>query len=235
MTIDEVMKELQSLGNEGTRAIYRRHGASGDLFGVKIGDLKKILKRIKGDQKLALSLWDTNNGDAMYLAAQAADGRLMSRKQLDGWARTAWWSMLSGYAVPGVAADNPAAFALAMKWLNMKDARRGCCGWSTYAAAISLRPDEELDLDEIMSLLRRVESDIAHSPDRVRYCMNNFVISVGAYVKPLLNAAKATARRIGIVEVDMGETGCKVPVATDAISKIESMGRVGKKRKTAKC
>lgn len=235
MNVTEVMAELKALGNPQTVEIYRRHGADGDLFGVKIGDLKKILRKIKGDQELALALWETGNGDAMYLAGLAADGRQMTRKQLDHWARTAWWKMLSGYSVPGVAAEHEAAFAIAMKWINMKDVRRACSGWNTYAAALSIRPDDELDLNEIKGLLKRIESEIDSAADAVRYNMNGYVIAVGAYVKPLLKAAKATAKKIGMVEVDMGDTACQVPVATDAIQKIESKGRVGKKRKTAKC
>lgn len=235
MTIDEVMAELKSLGKEQTLATYRRHGADGDLFGVQIGDLKKVLKKIKGDQELALALWDTGNGDAMYLAGLSADGRLMTRKQLDDWARTAWWYMLSGYSVPGVAAENEAACSLAMKWLKMKVPKRACAGWSTYSAVLSIRPDEELDLDEIKTLLKKVETEIHDAHDRVRYCMNGFVISVGSYVKPLLKTAKAAAKRIGVVEVDMGDTACQTPSAVDMIAKVESKGRVGKKRKTAKC
>jgi hypothetical protein len=83
--------------------------------------------------------------------------------------------------------------------------------------------------------LKTVEAGIDSAPNRVKYCMNAFVISVGSYVKPLLNAAKATAKKIGVVEVDMGDTACQTPLATEMIAKIESMGRVGKKRKTAKC
>lgn len=235
MTVNEVMAELRSCGDERTLATYRRHGADGDLYGVKVGDLKKVLKRIKGNQQLALDLWETGNGEAMYLAGLAADGSLMTKKQLDGWARTAWWDMLSGYSVPGVAAEHQAAFQIAIKWLNMKNTTRTCTGWNTYAAALSIRPDDELDLDEIRELLKKVEREINSASDRVRYCMNGFVISVGSYVKPLLREAKVTAKRIGIVDVDMGDTACQVPVATDMIARIESMGRVGRKRKTAKC
>ena len=65
--------------------------------------------------------------------------------------------------------------------------------------------------------------------------MNGFVIAVGTYVKPLLKQAKATAKKIGKVDVQMGETSCKVPLATEYIAKVEKMGRVGKKRKTMKC
>lgn len=65
--------------------------------------------------------------------------------------------------------------------------------------------------------------------------MNGFVIAVGAAVKPLLAKAKATAKRLGVVAVDVGDTACKVPSALATIEKMESMGRVGVKRKTMKC
>ena len=65
--------------------------------------------------------------------------------------------------------------------------------------------------------------------------MNGFVIAVGGYVKPLMKQAKSSAKKIGKVEVNMGETSCKVPLASDYIAKMESVGKAGKKRKTIKC
>jgi hypothetical protein len=50
-----------------------------------------------------------------------------------------------------------------------------------------------------------------------------------------LKQAKAAARQIGTVSVNMGETACKVPLATAYIEKIEGMGRVGQKKKTIRC
>ena len=81
----------------------------------------------------------------------------------------------------------------------------------------------------------QIVEQIDKAPNRVRYSMNGFVISVGSYVKPLLKQAKATAKKIGVVTCDMGDTACKVPLATTYIEKIETMGRIGKKRKTIKC
>ena len=40
---------------------------------------------------------------------------------------------------------------------------------------------------------------------------------------------------IGAVAVDVGETDCKIPLASADIAKIEAMGRTGTKRKTAMC
>ena len=94
MTLEEVMKELENFGTEQTRKTFCNHGCDGDQFGVKVGDLKKVLIQIKGDQSLAMKLWETNNSDAMYLAALVADGSQMTRTQLDRWAKSAWWGML---------------------------------------------------------------------------------------------------------------------------------------------
>ena len=92
-----------------------------------------------------------------------------------------------------------------------------------------------LDLAEIQRLMDRVVKEVGTAPNRVRYCMIGFVIAVGGYVIPLLKQAKAAARQIGAVSVDVGETACKVPNATEYIEKLESMGRVGRKRKTMRC
>ena len=51
----------------------------------------------------------------------------------------------------------------------------------------------------------------------------------------LRSQAKAAAQQIGAVSVDMGDTACKISVATASIAKIEAAGKVGQKRKTIRC
>jgi len=108
-------------------------------------------------------------------------------------------------------------------------------GWCTYSGLVATKADEDLSMPEIKRLLQTVVKDVARAKNRVRYTMNGFVISVGAYVKPLLKEAKAAAGEIGDISVDVGETACSVPVAIEYIAKIEKLGRVGKKRKTMRC
>jgi hypothetical protein len=55
------------------------------------------------------------------------------------------------------------------------------------------------------------------------------------YVKPLLALAKKSAQQIGSISVDMGETSCKVPLASASIAKVEAASRIGQKRKTIRC
>jgi hypothetical protein len=229
------MAKLKQKGSEQTRKTFARHGITGDVYGVLIADLKVIAKKIKGNQALACELYDTGTYDAMYLAGLVADGSKMTKKQLEGWAKKSPWGATSEFTVPWVACESPFARELANKWIDSKNESIACSGWCTWGGIVAMRPDEELDLEEINGLLNRVVKQIDAAPDRVRYCMNGFVIAVGSYVAPLLKAAKSAATKLGKVTVDMGDTACKVPLATEYIEKVESMGRVGKKRKTMKC
>ncbi len=231
--VSKVMTELKKKGTEQTRKTFLRHGApKGNFFGVKVADLKVIAKKIKGDQELAMELYDTGNSDAMYLAGIVADGAQMSKSQLNKWAKEAPWYMIAEYTVPGVAHENEHARDLAMKWIKSKNERIASAGWSTYSGIVATRDDKDLDHKEIKSLLSLIEKNIDKSPNRVRYTINGFVIGVGGYVKPLEEQAKATARKIGKVDVEMGDTACKVPLATEYIEKV--LARGGKKRKTIK-
>lgn len=234
-TVAKIMAELEKKGSEQTRKTFARHGAPSNMFGVKVADLKVIAKKIKGNQELACELYDTGNADAQYLAGIVADGSKMNKRQLQTWAKKVSWHMVAEYSVPGVACESPHARDLAIKWINSKNESIASCGWCTYAGIVAFNADEDLDLAEVKELVDRVTKEIHKASNRVRYTMNGFVISVGTYVKPLLKQAKAAAKKIGAVSVDMGDTACKTPLATEYIDKIEGMNRVGKKRKTMKC
>ena len=41
-SVTQIMKELKKKGSEQTRRILQQHGASDNIFGVKVADLKVI-------------------------------------------------------------------------------------------------------------------------------------------------------------------------------------------------
>ena len=65
--------------------------------------------------------------------------------------------------------------------------------------------------------------------------MNGFVIAAGSYVPALHLDAMATAKALGKVFVEMGGTACKVPYGPDYIQKVVDAGKLGKKKKMARC
>jgi 3-methyladenine DNA glycosylase AlkD len=209
---------------------------SARVLGVSVADLKIIAKAIKGQQALACELYATGIMDAMYLAGMVADGSRLTREQLNAWVESAsGLQMISEYTVPWVTVENPHGQAMAVEWIRSKKENIAASGWATYSGLLSITPDEKLDLAEIEGLLNTIPKKIEAAPNRVRCTMNAFVISVGSYVKPLLKQAKAAARQIGAVSVNMGETECKVPLATAFIEKAEAAGKVGLKKKTIRC
>jgi len=82
MTAQEIINEIKPLGSESYKKILFNHGVKEPCLGVKIGDLKKIQKRIKTDYRLALELYDTGNYDAMYLAGLIADDARMTKEDV---------------------------------------------------------------------------------------------------------------------------------------------------------
>lgn len=235
MTLDDVMQELESKGDAQTKKTYLRHGAIEPFFGVKIGELKPIAKKLKGQQKLALELYATGNSDAMYLSGLIADGSKMTKKQLNDWTKKAPWYMISQYTVPWVAAEHPDAIPLALKWIDSKNEQIAIAGWFTLASVVATVADSELPIGLLSDLLDRVAKTIKQSQNRVRYAMNNYVICVGTYVAPLGVKALATAKKLGVVEVDMGDTSCQVPDAATYIVKARRGKPVAPKRKTTRC
>jgi len=235
MTTSQIVQELKSLGNEGTKKVLMKHGAKEPFYGVKVEDLKKIQKRIKMDYQLALDLYDTGISDAMYLAGLIADDAKMTKKDLERWAQGASWSMISEYTVPWVAAGSKHGRELALKWIESKKEHIAAAGWATLSSLVGTKDDEELDVPELKKLLDRVAKTIHQQPNRVRSVMNGFVIALGSYVKWLTDEALKTAAKIGKVSVEMGGTACKVPDASEYINKVKGRGAIGKKRKSAKC
>jgi 3-methyladenine DNA glycosylase AlkD len=217
-TCTEVLDQLEGLGTEQNRKVYRRHGVQNDLFGVSYADLRKLHKKLKTDHDLAQQLWATNNHDARILATLIADPRQVDEALLDAWARD-----LGNYVVT----DAFAAYVSKTRfvrprmaaWTQTADEWIGSAGWNllTYLAM----HDEGLPDHFFEPYLAAIERDLHASPNRVRYAMNNALIAIGLRNARLEPQAVAVARRIGKVVVDHGATHCKTPDAIAYIQKVK--------------
>lgn len=235
MTVQNIMAELKAKGNEGIKKILLKHGIKEPFFGVKIEDLKIIQKKIKKDYQLSKDLYQTGNADAMYLAGLIADENKMTKTDLNNWVKQALSSSISEYTVPWIAAESNFGFELALQWIDDKKEFIAAAGWSTLSSLVAIKPDNELDIFALKTLLKRVESTIHQADNRVRSKMNGFIIAVGSFVIPLTDHAVAVAKKIGAVKVNLDGTACKVPDAVDYIMKVKNKGAAGKKKKMARC
>ena len=83
MTVNEILAQLKSLGDDARRAHNTKAGAPDNQFGVKLGDIRAMAKKIKTDHELALNLWDTGNVEAQLLATLIIKPKSLSADELD--------------------------------------------------------------------------------------------------------------------------------------------------------
>jgi len=235
MNAQTILDEIKPLGSESYKRVVMKHGVAEPCYGVKIGDLQKIVKRVKKDYQLALDLYETGIYDAMYLAGLIADDAKMTKKNLKDWLAKAYCRPLCGWTVAWVAAGSPHGWELSLSWIDSKKELTKVAGWATLGSIVSVVEDEKLDVEALRALLERVESSIHQQSDAVRYQMNAFVISAGSYVAPLTIMAIKVGKSIGPVTADLGDNDCKTPYSPEYIEKVRQRGSIGKKRKTAKC
>jgi 3-methyladenine DNA glycosylase AlkD len=235
MTTSEILSALEKFGDEQTKKNLLKRGAREPFFGVKVADLKQILKKTKKNHELSLELYNTGNSDAMYLAGLMADEKKISESQLDEWIDKAYWFYLSEYAVPWVASETDFGFELGLKWIKSDAERVASAGWATLSNFAGLNQDGNLDIEAYSRLLDQVAGEIHQALPRVRYAMNGFVIATGIYVRDLTEKSVNIAEMIGEVTVYEKGSACKVPSASEYIRKASAGGQVGKKRKTARC
>jgi len=223
----ELLKELESLGSEQTRKTYKRHGVGDKQFGVSYANLGKLQKKIKVDHDLAGKLWASGIHDAQLLAIMIADPSEMTVKEIDVWARSVSNYMLTD-ALAGLVSKTRFAIEKAEKWTKSKDEWLGSAGWQLLGG-LALR-DASLPDSFFQPYLEAIASKIHGSKNRVRYAMNGALIAIGCRNTQLEKKAMAVAAKIGKVEVDHGDTGCKTPDAASYIRKTMAY----QKAKTAK-
>ena len=216
MSLAEAMKTLEKAGTAQARKTYARHGAREPLFGVSFATLGGLVKRIGVDHDLALGLWDTGNFDARNLALKVVDPARMTPTDLDRWASDMTVRMCAGY-VSMVAAEGPHGLPTATRWLASKDERLRAAGWG-LVAQLAAR-DEATPDAWFAERLAQVQASIHAAANDERYAMNGAVIAIGGRSPALRKAALATAKRVGPVEVDHGDTECKTPDAAAYIEK----------------
>jgi 3-methyladenine DNA glycosylase AlkD len=85
----EVLAELKRKGTAATRRSMARYGiVAKRAFGVPMGTLLVLRKKLGVDQALSLALWDSGWYEARLLATLIGDPAQVTRRQMDAWARS---------------------------------------------------------------------------------------------------------------------------------------------------
>jgi 3-methyladenine DNA glycosylase AlkD len=87
--VDEVLRWLERRGTKKVREeMLTRYGITAPkAFGVSVGAIQQLGKKLGRDHDLAAALWDTGWYEARLLTAYVDDPALVTAAQMDRWAR----------------------------------------------------------------------------------------------------------------------------------------------------
>lgn len=214
MTLEEAMRQLESLGNAAVRAQNSKtsplgSGAGDNQFGVSRGDVRKLANKIKSNHELALSLWKTGNIDAQFLAALVINVKLLSADDMERIVKSTSWIWVADWLYSYVLKEHADKETLRQKWMTSADRWTARAGWQLTAGRVAKSP-EGLNLD---ALLDRIEKEMAAAALEVRWTMNMCLAEIGIHHPKHRKRALAIGEKLGIYRDYPCSKGCTSPFA----------------------
>lgn len=216
-------KALESFGTEQNRKIYKRHGASDNLFGVSFANLKKLAKELKREigksddtNVIAFELWETKNTDAMTLAEIVMNPDKITLDEINKAANDVSYQIV-GDELAKTISKSPFATQIIDEFTNSDKEFVKRIGFVTLSLVALLGDNNNVD---ISAYIKRIEHEIQTSPNRAKEAMNNCLIAFSSD-ENYFDLALKTARRIGKVEIDYADTSCKTKYAAKEIIRIK--------------
>jgi 3-methyladenine DNA glycosylase AlkD len=126
MTVDEIIKKLESLGSPENVAGMARFGiVTKKAFGISAPNLKEIAKEIKKQttdrHALALDLWQTEIQEARAIAYLIENPKQVTPEQMDSWAAEFDNWAICDSACGTLFSYTPFAYEKAFEWSERKE------------------------------------------------------------------------------------------------------------------
>ncbi len=237
MTLTQALKELESIGDEKVRAQNARNGAPDKQYGVKLGDIRSVAKKIKSDHDLALALWKTGNFDARLLATLIVKPKQLSAVEMEQWVADAGTMQLAEWVGSYVLKQHPEKEKLRARWMSAPTpaAPKGTsakastgadreplrtkangkamlarAGWSLTAARINKKDMDGLDPS---ALLDRIEKEMPTADPAPQWTMNNTLAAIGINLEKHRKRALTIGEKLGVYRDYPVSKGCTSPFA----------------------
>jgi 3-methyladenine DNA glycosylase AlkD len=209
MTVKEILKQLESLGDEKRREHNARNGAGKNQFGVPLGNLRVLAKKIKTNHELALALWKTGNIDAQLLAILLMKPQNLTADEMDRMVRSITFTYVADWLNSYVIKQHPDKESLRQQWMATKDPMAARAGWRLTADRVAENPEGL----ELSALLERIESEMGNAASEVQWTMNCALAEIGIHFPKQRKRAIAIGEKLGIYRDYPCSKGCTSPFA----------------------
>ncbi len=218
MTLKEILKQLEALGDEKVRLRNIRNGAGDNQFGLKLGDIRKLAKTIKSNHDLALELWETGNIDARLLAILLMKPQNLSSDEVDQLVRSVTFLQVADWLNAYIVKNHPDHEKLRQIWMKDDDPMASRAGWNLTSIRIVKNPDK-LDLSAILD---RIESEMGNATPEAQWTMNNTLAGIGIHYPEYRERALQIGETLGIYRDYPVSKGCTSPFAPIWINEMVS-------------
>lgn len=176
MRKNEILKILQDLGNEKRKQMYIKNGASENTYGVLLGELRKLAKKLGKNHELALELWQSENTDAKWLACMMLDAKKLSLDEIKNMVSELTYSDLIDKFIGEVVCNSDYVDILAKKWLTSSEDNLGRAGWKLIVHEIA---NDKLDNSDLEEILKSIESELQTATPGKQWAMNHALCQIG--------------------------------------------------------
>lgn len=218
MTLKQALKQLESLGTEKMRAQNAKHGAGDNQFGVRRGDVRKLAKKIKANQKLAMALWGTKNIDAQFLAILLIEPKSLSSEEVDEMVGAITFVEVADWFTSYVIKKHADKEVLRQQWMESENSMAARAGWSLTSERVAKSPD---GLD-IPALLKRIASEMGNAELEPQWTMNFVLAEIGINFSKHRKRALAIGEKLGVYRDYRCSKGCTSPFAPIWINEMVS-------------
>jgi len=218
LILEETMVNLESLGNEKTKAQNTKQGAGDTQFGVKLGDIRKLAKKLKTNHELAMLLWDTNNVDARFLSILLLNPKTIQADVVDKMVHSMTFVRVADWLNSYVLNKHPEKEEFCSKYMQSDHSMALRSGWSITSDLVVKDPSS---LD-ITALLDRIDKEMGTAPEEVQWTMNFTLANIGIQLPDHRNRALSIGEKLGIYRDYPTSKGCTSPFAPIWINEMVS-------------
>jgi 3-methyladenine DNA glycosylase AlkD len=222
---EDVMKRLRSMANrKNVEGMKRFAIVGGEMLGISLYDLRKIVKELGRDHTLAEKLWKSGVHEAMLLAIFTEEPGKVTDEQMERWAKDFDSWDICDQACTDLFDQTPFGWKKAKEWSTRKEEFTKRAAFALMAGlAVHDKKARDADFESLFPLMARQAGD-----DRnfVRKAVNWALRNIGKRNLALNAKAIAAAESIGKQDSKSARW-----IAADALRELKSE-KVRKRLKT---
>ena len=216
MDKDEVLAWLERKGTRRNIEGMVRYGVNAPrAFGVTMGTLLTLAKRLGKDHKLSMELWESGWYEARLLAALIGEPAKVTRRQMNAWAADFDNWAVCDTAIFHLFDRTPFAWEKVHQWATSpREFVKRASFWMMATLTVH---DKAAHDSQFLALLPLIEQGACDERNFVKKAVSSALRSIGKRSSELNAAAVDSARRLALSE----EAACRW-VGKDALRELES-------------